>query len=113
MSSSKRSRLSSNEIEQILEEEDSDDDRLDLESSSSKSSSNYDEREYLSSDSEDDIALPTDWTASGRERNPFTFRSEHGVKFAVEDKENPVEFFENYFDEEVVTYLPSELLNAY
>ena len=73
MSSSKRSRLSSNEIEQILEEEDSDNDRLDLESSSSESSSNYDEREYLSSDSEDDIALPTDWTASGRERNPFTF----------------------------------------
>ena len=108
MSSSKRSRLSSNEIEQILEEEDSDNDRLDLESSSSQSSSNYDEREYLSSDSEDDIALPTDWTASGRERNPFTFRSEHGVKFAVEDKENPVEFFENYFDEEVVTYLVTE-----
>ena len=108
MSSSKRSRLSSNEIEQILEEEDSDNDRLDLESSSSESSSNYDEREYLSSDSEDDIALPTDWTASGRERNPFTFRSEHGVKFAVKDKENPVEFFENYFDEEVVTYLVTE-----
>ena len=41
MSSSKRSRLSSNEIEQILEEEDSDNDRLDLESSSSESSSNY------------------------------------------------------------------------
>ena len=108
MSSSKRSRLSSNKIEQILEEEDSDNDRLDLESSSSKSTSNYDEREYLSSDSEHDIALPTDWTASGRERNPFTFRSEHSVKFAVEDKKNPVEFFENYFDEEVVTYLVTE-----
>jgi len=83
MSARKRNRQSDDEIELFLEEEDSD---FDLESSSSKSDS--DQRAYSSSDNEDDIALPTDWIDSGRERNPSTFRSDHGVKFAVEDKEN-------------------------
>ena len=53
--------------------------------------------------------MPTDWIASGRERNPFTFCSDHGVKFTVEDKENPVEYFEKYFDEEIVAHLVTEV----
>ena len=92
MSARKRNRLSDDEIELLLEEEDSDFDSLDLEISSSESDS--DQGAYSSSDSEDDIALPTDWIDSGRERNSFTFRSDHGVKFTVEDKEKPVEYFE-------------------
>ena len=108
MSARKRNRLFDDEIEALLEEEDSDFDTLDLESSSSKSSTDSDQRVYSSFDSNDDIALPTDWIASGRERNPFTFHSDHGVKFTVEDKENPVEYFEKYFDEEVIAYLMTE-----
>jgi len=106
MSVRKRNRLSDHEIELLLEEEDSDFDSLDLESSSSESDS--DQGAYSSSDSEDDIALPTDWIDSGRERNPITFRSDNGVKFTVEDKENPVEYFEKFFDEEVIAYLVTE-----
>ena len=104
MSARKRKRLSDDEIELLLEEEDSDFDSLDLESSSSES----DQGVYSSSDSEDDIALPTDWIDSGRERNSFSFRSDHGAKFTVEDKENPVEYFEKFFDEEVIAYLVTE-----
>ena len=87
---------------ELLEEENTDNDTLDLESSSSESSSNSDERAYSSSDSDNDIALPTDWSTSGRERNPFTFHSDHGAKFTVEDRENSVEYFENYFGKEII-----------
>ena len=73
-----------------------------------ESSSDCDERAYSLSDCEDDIALPTDWSTVGRERNPFTFRSEHCVKFTVEDRENSVEYFENYFDEKIIAYLVTE-----
>ena len=52
--------------------------------------------------------MPTDWIDSGRERNSFTFRSDHGVNFTVEDKENPVKDFEKFFDEEVIAYLVTE-----
>ena len=30
------------------------------------------------------------------------------MKFTVEDRENPVEYFENYFDEEIMAYLVTE-----
>ena len=58
--------------------------------------------------SDDDIALPRDWTTIGQERIPFTFRSNPGVQFTVEDSENPVEFFEKYFDDEIIEYLVTE-----
>ena len=66
---------------------------MDLESSSIECFSDCDERAYSSSDSDDDIVLPA------------TSRSDHCVKFTVEDRENPVEYFENYFDEEIIAYL--------
>ena len=109
MNARKRNRLFDDEIEALLEEEDSDFDTLDLGSSSSKSSTDSNQRAYSSFDSDDDIALPIDWIASGKERNSFSFRSDHGVKFTVEDKENPVEYFEKYFDEEVIAYLVTEI----
>ena len=87
MSARNRNRIFDNEIEALLEEEDSDSDILDVESSSSKSSTDSNQRAYSSSDSDDYIALPTDWIAGDRERNPFIFRSDHGVKFTVEDKD--------------------------
>ena len=30
------------------------------------------------------------------------------MKFTVEDRENPVEYFENYFDEEIIAFLVTE-----
>ena len=39
---------------------------------------------------------------------PLTFHFDHSVKFTVEDRENPVEYFENYFDEEIIAYLVTE-----
>ena len=107
MSARKRNRFIDVEIEALLEE-DSDFDTLDLESTSSKSSTNSDQRAYSSFDSDNDIALLTDWIASGRERNPSTFCSDRGVKFTVEDNKNPVEYFEKYIDEEVIAYLMAE-----
>ena len=89
----------------MLEKEGSDFDTLDLESSSSEFSTDSDLRPYSSSDSDNDIALPTDWIASGRERNLFTFHLDNGVKVTVEDEENQVEYFEKYFHEEVIAYL--------
>ena len=110
MSSRKRNRLSRNEIEALLDGDDSSDDALDLESSSSESSSSSDneDQSYLLSDSDDDAALPSDWVASGSARTPFTFRGDPGVKFTVENKENPVEYFEQFFDEEIIDYLVNE-----
>ena len=108
MSARKRNCPFDDEIQASLEAEYSDFDTLDLESSSSKSSTDFDQRAYSSSDSDDDIPLPTDWIASVRERNFFTFCSDHGVKFTVEDKKKTVENFEKYFDEEVIAYLVIE-----
>ena len=108
MSAQKRNRLSDDEIDLLSEKNSTDLDSLGLENSSFESSTDSDQGAYSSSDSDDDNAMPTDWIASGRERNPFTFRSDHGVKFTVEDKENPVEYFEKYFDEDIVLYLMTE-----
>ena len=59
MSARKKNRLSCNGIVELLEEEDFDDDTLNLESSISKFFSYFDKRAYSLSDSNDDIALPT------------------------------------------------------
>ena len=94
----KRNCLSNDETDLSLAEEDSSDlDSLDLESSSSEFSTCSDQEAYSSSDSDDDNAMPTDWIASGGERNPYTFRSDHRVKFTVKDKENPEDNFKKYF----------------
>ena len=52
--------------------------------------------------------MPNDWTSNGKERSPFSFQSDYGVKFSVSDRDNPVEYFENYFDAEVITFLVTE-----
>ena len=102
-----RKRLSDSDISKLLEEYDSDD----LEPFSSESSSSDEEisdGNASDDDSEDDIALPTDWTTIGKIRSPFSFRSNPGVQFTVQDRENPVEFFEKFFDNEVVEFLVTE-----
>ena len=39
---------------------------------------------------------------------PFTFHSDSGVTFIMEDKENLMEYFEKYFDKEAIDYLVTE-----
>ena len=97
------------ELEEI--EDDSDFEALFLDFSSGESSSDSegeDDDNDLDSESSDDVALPTDWTSRGKARSPFTFRADSGVKFTVEDKENPLEYFEKYFDDELIEYLVTE-----
>ena len=106
MADRKRKRLSDDEISRLLDEYDGDD--IESSSSSSESSSSDSEMPDLESSDDDDIALPSEWTTIGKERNPFRFRSDAGVKFTVEDNENPVEFFEKYFDDEVIDFLVTE-----
>ena len=106
MADRKRKRLSDDEISRLLDEYDGDD--IESSSSSSESSSSDSEMPDLESSDDDDIALPSEWTTIGKERNPFRFRSDAGVKFTVEDNENPVEFFEKYFYDEVIDFLVTE-----
>ncbi|XP_066987491.1 piggyBac transposable element-derived protein 4-like [Macrobrachium rosenbergii] len=116
MNATKRRRISSGEINQILDEVSDTEDIFDDESSSSESSSDEDiEETNFSSDSgsADDFSLPSDWTPRGREKDPFTFVADPGMKFSVEDKENPLEYFEKYFDDEVIDYLIMKETNRY
>ncbi|XP_068201645.1 piggyBac transposable element-derived protein 4-like [Palaemon carinicauda] len=111
MSGLKRKVVSLDEVNAILDEESDNDNPFDDESTSSESSSDEDiEETNFSSDaeSEDDFSLRTDWTTRGRERDPFAFVADPGVKFTVEDKENPLEYFEKYFDDEIIDYLVKE-----
>ena len=43
-----------------------------------------------------------------REREPFPFRENSGVRFDVMNKEDPVELFEHFFDDEVIDYFVTE-----
>lgn len=71
------------------------DDEYETQNSSSEAS-NIDNEDL--SDSEEtynldsSIALPSDWAVTDKERSPFTLLSPTGVKFIIQDKENPLEF---------------------
>ena len=98
-----------------LEDDDGDDSDVTMEDITSNSSSSSDdddnEQQMTADDSdsdEDDSALPADWTTKGKKKRNFIFRGEAGVKFEVLDKEDPVEFFEKFFDDEVIDYLVTE-----
>ena len=43
-----------------------------------------------------------------REREPFPFRENSGVRFDVINEEDPVELFEIFFDDEVIDYFVTE-----
>ena len=107
MSVSKRRRLTDDSAQVSMSDStDSEDDLYDGGSDTSESSSESEEEEFSSSD--DENALPADWTKKGKRRAPFTFRGDSGVKFTIEDKENPMEYFDKYFDEEVIDHLVTE-----
>ena len=64
-----------------FDEDDDIDYNLELEGSSSDFNELELSLDEYSDNSYDDIVLPTDWAMSGRERNPFTFRSPKFIKF--------------------------------
>ena len=91
MNDRKRKRgLGDDAIEQLLY--DSDDTYSDI----SIDSSDEDEMDYesdiVSESDEDNVDIvSSDWMNSGSERNPFNFTGDSGVKFTVEDKNNPMQ----------------------
>lgn len=104
MSPSKRRKLTDRDIEDILgddsEEYDSD---SDIESSDSQDST-------ASSDSDDSVAaaLPSDWCSTGVPRAPFTFTATPGPQFNVDDPNDTVSYFENYFDNDICEHIVTE-----
>lgn len=94
-------RLNDNDIEVLLDASFS-------ESESSDSSS--DDETSDKSDDDDMIALPTDWAKTGRARQPFVFHQGNGVKYTVTDvdKEKPVHFFEQFFNDDIIQLLVTE-----
>ncbi|KAF2348717.1 PiggyBac transposable element-derived protein 4 C-terminal zinc-ribbon [Trinorchestia longiramus] len=65
---------------------------------------------YVSSSEEGDDAIvhSADWMRTGKARQPFAFIADPGVKFEVEDKSSPIEFFDNYFDGKIVELIVTE-----
>ena len=57
------------------------------------------------------MAKSSDWSSSGKERAPFNFSGESGVKFTVTNKDNPLEFFEQFWDDAIFDYLVSQTNN--
>ena len=56
----------------------------------------------------DNIVYPVDWTSTGRACQPFAFTADLGVKFEVADKSSPPEFFEKFFDDQVIELIAIE-----
>ncbi|XP_068250307.1 piggyBac transposable element-derived protein 4-like [Palaemon carinicauda] len=91
-------------IEESIDGEESTDGEEEIQDESDSSTcSSENEDEFSSSD--DENVLPSDWTRKGKSKLPFTFRGDSGVKFIIIDKENPMEYFAKFFDEEVIDYL--------
>ena len=56
----------------------------------------------------DEIVLPSDWTNTECTRLPFVFQNNSGVQFTVDDNNNPMQFFFNFFDEIVFEHIVNE-----
>ena len=97
----KRQKLSEQEISDIFDEAS---DFSDFEDKSDESKSESSDE----SSSNDAMATSSDWLSSGKERAPFNFSSESGMKFTVTNKDNPLEFFEQFWDNAIFDYLVSQ-----
>ena len=100
----KRQKLSEEEISDIFDESS---DFSDFEDESDESES--ERSDELSSD--DAMATFSDWSLSGKERVPFNFSGESSVKFTVTNKDNSLEFFEQFWDDAIFDYLVSQANN--
>ncbi len=84
------------------------DDISDFSDSSSSFSTN--DASDIQSDSDDDNEniVTSEWANAGNERCPFQFIGDSGVKFTVDNKEQPMEYFEHFFDDEVIELIVEE-----
>ena len=100
----KRQKLSEQEISDIFHES--------SDFSNFKDESDESESEISDESSSDDaMATSSDWSSSGKERAPFNFSCESGVKFTVTNKNNPLEFFKQFWDDAIFDYLVSQTNN--
>ena len=99
----KRQKLSEQEISDIFDESS---DFSDFKDESDESESESSEE----SSSDDAMATSSDWSSSGKERAHFNFSGENGVKFTVTgtNKDNPLEFFEQFWDDTIFDYVVSQ-----
>ena len=64
--------------------------------------------ESFNENGDDQIALPSDWTNTECACLPFAFQNNGGVQFTVDDNNNPMQFFEKFFDQEVFEHIVNE-----
>ena len=65
--------------------------------------------ESFNDESDDNqVVLPSDWTNTECTRLPFVFQNNSGAQFTVDDNNNPMQFFEKFFDEIVFEHIVNE-----
>ena len=65
--------------------------------------------ESFNDESDDNqIVLPSDWKNTECTRLPLIFQNNSGVQFTVNDNNNPMQFFEKFFDEIVFEHIVNE-----
>ena len=110
MSAKKRCRtvLDMNDIESLLELSGDGDDISSDEMSvtSEESSDRY--SSISESDNDEELIVSSDWTRNGNARPPFRFDGEAGIKFAIENKECPLQYFEKFFDDSLINNIVLE-----
>ena len=99
MSVPKKRKLNDEEMISVLNDLSETDSVSEIDDSDNDSSESLESCDVSSDD--DAIALPSDWSTQGRERDPFNFSGQSGVQFTVHNSEEPLEFFEKFFDDEV------------
>ena len=102
MSARKKQKLSGSCISDLVIASDSDSDISMSELSESSVESFNDESD------DNQIVLPSDWTNTECTRLPFVFQNNSGVQFTVDDNNNPMQFFEKFFDEIVFEHIVNE-----
>ena len=105
MSAKKKQKLSNSCIADLVIASDSDNSFYSDISENELSESSVDS--FNESD-DDQIALPSDWINTECACLPFAFQNNSGVQFAVDDNNNPMQFFENFFDQEVFEHIVNE-----
>ena len=64
--------------------------------------------ESFNESDDDQIVLPSDWTNTECAHLPFAFQNNSGVQFTVDHNNNPMQFFEKFFDQEVFEHIVNE-----
>ena len=104
----KRKFLDEEEIQDVLQETNDSESEFSITSDSENKSISSFESESNSDKRSDNTVYLVDWTSTGRARQPFAFIADPGVKFEVADKSSPPEFFEKFFDDQVIELIAIE-----